>query len=372
MPIPFFVGIGAVSAVKAISHQKRKKAKRIVLEAEDRNNKNLEKLKSAHNSAKRSVDSLSKEERKIVSSFEHFSDLFEMLKNRPSFKELKIQGVELPQLKTDDLRSVETDLGSSILSAGVMFIGGAVFSVLSFFGARKAEKKAYEAWDSMLENEDIINTACAFLDDMTTASDNYTASLRAVYKVYKKHLDGLDKLINAEGHCDYHSFTSEEKLMLENTVLLVQLLYSMCKIKLFTVDKNDSSKNKVHYIRANKQINNSRKALEARGLNYSVTQYNVYLEKEEGAYYVDIDVLSGLLPISEEQVRDIEDALDRYSGVMIAESVSRGRADKMIKVIHENSYSVNVYKKKESEVLTTVKPRSNKKNDGYPSYKKLI
>ena len=48
------------------------------------------------------------------------------------------------------------------------------------------------------------------------------------------------------GHRDWNTFSREEKVLTENTVLLVGLLYSMCKVKLVLQAENDGELNTIN------------------------------------------------------------------------------------------------------------------------------
>ena len=95
--------------------------------------------------------------------------------------------------------------------------------------SRKIESQADEA----IKN---INKIISYLDDLTDTTEKYKMVMSATKKVYDKELDKLRSVVSKK--TNYDRFTPDEKLLLENTSLLVKLLYQMCKIKLVKKGEN--------------------------------------------------------------------------------------------------------------------------------------
>lgn len=83
-----------------------------------------------------------------------------------------------------------------------------------------------------------VNKIIHFLEDLKKAALDYKAILLQVDSRYKDHLTRLRTVVIDNGKDDYMQFSAAEKLLLKNTVLLVGLLYEMCKVKL--VNQADS------------------------------------------------------------------------------------------------------------------------------------
>ena len=56
----------------------------------------------------------------------------------------------------------------------------------------------------------------------------------------------LDKVVNSEGKTDWKKFSAEEKLITENLVLLVGMLYKMCQVKLVKQSEDSTNQNVVN------------------------------------------------------------------------------------------------------------------------------
>lgn len=54
-------------------------------------------------------------------------------------------------------------------------------------------------------------------------------------------------MVEVQGNCDWNDFTPREKMMTENTVLIVGLLYNMCKVELVKKSTQENGINSVKY-----------------------------------------------------------------------------------------------------------------------------
>ena len=77
-------------------------------------------------------------------------------------------------------------------------------------------------------------------------------------------MNGLSTIVNLLNKTDWNNFSDEEKIMTENTVLLVNLLYQMCKVQI-VLKKSDDEINTINYEDMNKQITLASNILEEKG-----------------------------------------------------------------------------------------------------------
>ena len=68
-----------------------------------------------------------------------------------------------------------------------------------------------------------------------------------MHELYQKNFGVLDNMVNMLDRTDYDTFSEKERLVLENTVLLVTLLYEMCKVKLVLQSGGDGM-NRINYV----------------------------------------------------------------------------------------------------------------------------
>ena len=99
---------------------------------------------------------------------------------------------------------------------------------------------------SKTRTSDEVNRKCYFFCEGQETEPIYFAKLKET----------------VESECDYRKFSCEQRLVLENTVLLVGFLYEMCKVQL--VEKADTKKslNKINEDEIFAQIEKSKQALQ--------------------------------------------------------------------------------------------------------------
>lgn len=317
MPLPIWLipvalkGAAVVAGVAGVGSaaqgvMKMKDANDTMEAAKSRHERNNERFEKENKETSKSMDKLGKLEMEILHSFGDFADVFEQIKNRPTFENYKKNGVELPKYDGEKLKEVSVGagvllgglggaglgtaggfvaagattaavmafgtastgtaiaslsgaaaLGAATLGVGLL-VGGAIFN----FTGGKLSDKTDEAWDQMLKAEAQINTICAYLVDLRGISKKYYDVVSKVDAIYRKHLSELKDIVYIQGHTDWRTFTAEQRKITENTVLLVGLLYSMCKIALVLKGENENDMNKINKTEINRAINNANTVLE--------------------------------------------------------------------------------------------------------------
>lgn len=157
-----------------------------------------------------------------------------------------------------------TVLGAATLGVGLL-VGGVIFSVTGSSLSNKAD----EAWSQMRKAEKEIDKICLYLKDLSNTALKYDKALSSVNKAYRNHLNTLTSIVETNKKTNWNEFTNEEKLLTENTALLVNLLFNMGKVKLVLTSENENVQNKVNTEEVNKIIENAEVFLNERQL----TQY---------------------------------------------------------------------------------------------------
>jgi len=341
MPLPLFLGIAAaVAAAGGIGTGvhgavKMKGANDTVKSAGERHNKNIQRFESCNSRTASSMDTLGKLELDILASFQQFSDMFEQIQNRPSFKEFACDSVDLPHYDKEEISKVSvgagvlmgglggaalgtaggfaaagattaavmalgtastgtaiatlsgaaatnatlaaigggaiaaggggialgtTMLGVTTLGVGLL-VGGVIFSITGSTLSHKAEK----AYEEMLAAEKEINKICAYLNELNMVATRYHGTLKSVDSVYRRHLNALDAIININKKTDWLEFTQQERLVTQNTVLLVQLLYKMCQVKVVLKAEAEGKLNTVNRVAVEDNIHSANMLIAERG-----------------------------------------------------------------------------------------------------------
>lgn len=151
--------------------------------------------------------------------------------------------------------------GAAALSAATLGVGLLVGGIIFNFTGGKLSDKADEAWAQMKKAEGTINTICNYLVGLRTTSNRYYETLSKVNDIYQRHLNGLKSIVTMLGHTDWNTFAPEEKKLTENTVLLVGLLYNMCKVELVLKSENKNGINTINKEAVETSINNANAVL---------------------------------------------------------------------------------------------------------------
>ena len=157
-------------------------------------------------------------------------------------------------------------LGSAILGASTLGVGLLVGGIIFNFTGGKLSDKADEAWAQMKRAEKEINRICNYLKDLSQTANSYIAALLKVNQIYQKHLNWIDMVVNTQGKQDWLEFTEDEQMMVENTVLLVALLYKMCQVKLVEKAASQNDLNTINKQAVQESIQNVEQFLQDRNL----------------------------------------------------------------------------------------------------------
>ncbi len=148
-------------------------------------------------------------------------------------------------------------LGGATLGVGLL-VGGIIFNVTG----SSLSDKADTAWAEMKTAEEKINKSCLFLHDLSDLSKKYLNTLQVVDREYKRHFLRLKKTIYKDYKLDWNEFTDEEKLNTENTVLLVGLLYNMCRVSLVKKAEKENELNSINKKEAEDTMHDATKVME--------------------------------------------------------------------------------------------------------------
>ena len=339
MPLPLILGgIAIASGATGLGSivkggLKMKKAEERQKLANQKHQENIQRFEVQNKTTMEALDRLGKKELEILESFQHFSDLFEQIKNRPIFKDFQRENVQIPTYDAEELKKVSIGagvllgglggaalgtaggfaaagattaavmalgtastgatiaslsgaaatnatlavLGGGAIAAGgggialgtamlgattagvAILIGGIIFSL----SGKKLSDKADEAWKQVEQEEIEINKLCAYLEKLHNAETMLSVSLDAVNRKYRLHMKMLEKLVVTQGRTEWDTYTAAEKRLTENTVLLVNLLYQMCKVQLVQKVEGEGQINQVNEEAVKKTVDDATAVLES-------------------------------------------------------------------------------------------------------------
>lgn len=272
MPLPFILGLGAViaGAVGVGSGingaKKMKDANDIVKLAERELDEYLEKLNNMQEKTSIDLGALDKIKCDINEEFVVFSDIIERIQNRPQFKKIIKDSTIVISCSEASLLTSKSSLGERLCIGAGYLLGGTILGnkILNDIGERML-KEARELNSELLKTKETIDKACEILKEIDDTANKYIISLEKVKRVYKKCFDVLKYVVNT-GRTDWNEFSSSEKIATENAVLLVGLLYDMCKVEvinkenMFKFDMDNMERANVEEV--NKSIRNAETILQ--------------------------------------------------------------------------------------------------------------
>ncbi len=153
-----------------------------------------------------------------------------------------------------------TILGATTLGVGLL-VGGIIFNIAGGAISNKADKAMEQMWMAQKE----ISQICSYLKDLYDTEQRFEKSLLSVNRVYQLHLNNLEQMVIVNGKTDWNQYSEQEKLTTENTVLLVNMLFQMCKVKLVLVAEGDSKLNTVNHEEIEKSIRTADAFMEEKG-----------------------------------------------------------------------------------------------------------
>ena len=135
-------------------------------------------------------------------------------------------------------------LGSAVLGAATLGVGLLVGGLIFNFTGKGLSDKADEAYPQMLKAEKQIDKICSYLIDLSGTANKYQYSLQHMNNLYQNYLAKLSAVTDRK--TDWLLFDDSEKRLTENTVLIVGLLFKMCKVQIVKKAETEGEMNSVN------------------------------------------------------------------------------------------------------------------------------
>lgn len=138
-----------------------------------------------------------------------------------------------------------------------LLVGGVVFNV----SGSKMSEKADKAYCEAKEIEKKADEAVEYLNKLYKTAKILEDSFINIRTEYKKRIKILKEIVYEQGKNEWNEFNEEEKLITNNLVSLVQLLFNMCKIKLILNENKEINTQEVEKFakNANEMLTNNNK-----------------------------------------------------------------------------------------------------------------
>ena len=143
-------------------------------------------------------------------------------------------------------------LGGTTLGVGLL-IGGIIFNI----AGAKISDQADELYSQAAKTEKEVEKIVAYLEELHKASMIFKRALTDTEKQYRKHLNMLKYIVDYSEKTNWKNFSEKEKKVTENTILLVGLLYKMCRVNLVCKGKSESDINEINYAEIDKIVSDA-------------------------------------------------------------------------------------------------------------------
>lgn len=275
--------------------QKTKSGTKTIIEANkdiekynQRNTQNIKRLTEETEKTKASLEALGKKECDIIKAFEEFLEVWEKIKNKSQYNEIKKNEIKLPEYDLDNIKKTISGLSSfldiakehatgMLISLSCRGVSGTAFS--NSFGAKdvltngfvpttigtgnpiltaaastasvglvsfivgcnlekKGEERLQEAEDvlkQVVENEEKINLFSEFCGNLRDTSNKLYLILESLQTKYKSYMVELHRIADKKDE----GFSESDIIKMKNAVLLVSLLYKLCALELVKGENGD-------------------------------------------------------------------------------------------------------------------------------------
>jgi len=156
-----------------------------------------------------------------------------------------------------------TVLGAATLGVGLL-IGGVIFGITGGKISSDAKKAQKEIEKETQQTEEI----CNYLLDLQGTANRYGRKLDEVDSMYHEHMEKLKWMVVMQGRADWDWYTEPEKQLVNNTALLVKLLYDMCKVELVQKSEEEDAMNTINTTGLKEQYQKVEQVTESLNANF--------------------------------------------------------------------------------------------------------
>lgn len=169
-----------------------------------------------------------------------------------------------------------TVLGASTLGVGLL-VGGVIFNI----AGKKLSIEANEAQRQAKEIERNATKICSYLTELEIITEKYLKSLKTVNEKYLESFQRVSHIVNELHKVDWYDYSVEEQTVVQNTVLLVGLLYKMCKVNLVLEKESDEETNVINNSEIEKTLEDTKHVMVKIGVEDYSKEKVIYFSKAD-------------------------------------------------------------------------------------------
>lgn len=225
MPLTLLGGAAGFLGGAIVSHVRNKRA---VKQAEQAFDASRRKLAEEEDLTKKALYKLGLLKYQVWEGFDRFSQAFEKIKNRPQFTKVRREQISLPKLELAELEKLSFS-AKECLALGALAGGFGMLAFAAVYGIME-HKKVQRVKVQVEQSIERMDQARDYLSKLRELILAVTKELDILNRFYIQQVTILEEIVQEKQ--GYHFFSEEDKVILDNTIMLVKLLHHVCGLQL--------------------------------------------------------------------------------------------------------------------------------------------
>ena len=122
-------------------------------------------------------------------------------------------------------------LGTAVLGGATLGVGLLVGGIIFNFTGSKMSDKADDAYRQAKKAQEDAERIINYLNELNDTAKDFYEALNDTAVVYGGLLMALDRLINRQHKVKWVEYSNSEKMLVQNSALIVGVLYKVCQTK---------------------------------------------------------------------------------------------------------------------------------------------
>lgn len=137
-------------------------------------------------------------------------------------------------------------LGTAVLGGATLGVGLLVGGIIFNFTGSKMSDKADDAYRQAKKAQEDAERIINYLNELNDTAKDFYEALNDTAVVYGGLLMALDRLINRQHKVKWVEYSNSEKMLVQNSALIVGVLYKVCQTKIVKENKNKDDFNEIN------------------------------------------------------------------------------------------------------------------------------
>lgn len=192
-----------------------------------------------------------------IDSFDDFANQMEKIQDRPEFSTIGCKGVELPVFTADDLKIISNNvalaiegvayagagagLGIAVCGLNILALGPGIFigGIGLLVAGGHIKKKAIANHKQAKQLAQDVNIIIKKYDKLADAATLLEQHISSVFTQYEKQMSKMKEILSKK--TVWSAMSKKEQANIKNVILLVGMLFKLCKIELIVKTNNVES-----------------------------------------------------------------------------------------------------------------------------------